>query len=114
MSSGWVGTHAWCHLFRVVQAKFETGMCEIKILGSEVLWCVFATLVQGWHTCEVQSVPAKFKTGMCEMKIFGSEILWCIFGTLVQDGLSHMRGVIWRAAPAKFKRGMCEMNILGF
>ena len=29
-------------------------------------------------------------------------------GTLVQDGLAHMRGVIWRAAPAKFKRGMCE------
>ena len=41
-----VGTHARCHLFRVDQAKFETGMCEMKILGSEVLWCVFATLVQ--------------------------------------------------------------------
>ena len=42
-----------CHLFRVVQAKFETGMCEIKILGSEVLWCIFGTLVQCWHTCVV-------------------------------------------------------------
>ena len=31
----------------------------------------------------------------------------------LQDGLAHMRGVIWRAAPAKFKRGMCEMKILG-
>ena len=41
-----VGTHAWCNQFRVDQAKFETGMCEMKILGSEVLWCVFATLVQ--------------------------------------------------------------------
>ena len=48
MSSGWVGTHAWCNM-----AKFTTGMCEMKILGSEVLWCVFATLVQGWHTCMV-------------------------------------------------------------
>ena len=48
-----VGTHAWCHLFRVVPAEFKTGMCEIKILGSEVLWCIFGTLVQGCHTCVV-------------------------------------------------------------
>ena len=48
-----MGTHAWCHLFRVVPAKFKTGMCEMKILGPEVLRCIFATLVQGWHTCEV-------------------------------------------------------------
>ena len=34
--SGWVGTHAWCHLFRVVPAKFKTGMCEMNIFGSEV------------------------------------------------------------------------------
>ena len=27
---------------------------------------------------------------------------WCL-GTLVQDGLTHMRGVTWRAVPAKFK-----------
>ena len=59
-----VGTHAWCNLFRVV--------------------------------------PAKFKTGMCEMKIFGLKFVVCL-GTLVQDGLAHMRGVIWRAVPAKFK-----------
>ena len=31
----------------------------------------------------------------------------------VGSGLSHMRGVIWRAAPAKFRTGMCEMKILG-
>ena len=31
----------------------------------------------------------------------------------LQDGLAHMRGVIWRAVPGKFKRGMCEMNIFG-
>ena len=35
------------------------------------------------------------------------------FGTLAQDGLAHVRGVIWRAAPAKFKTGMCEMKTLG-
>ena len=29
-----------------VPAKFKRGMCEIKILGLEVLWCVFGTLVQ--------------------------------------------------------------------
>ena len=39
--------------WRAVPAKFNTGMCEMKMLGSEVLWCVFATLVQGWHTCVV-------------------------------------------------------------
>ena len=72
----------WCHLFRVVQAKFETGMCEMKILGSEVLWCIFGTLVQdGTHAwCHLlRVVRAKFKRGMCEMKILGPEILWCVF-----------------------------------
>ena len=46
--------------WRAVPAKFNTGMCEMKILGSrsEVLWCVFATLVQGWHRCVVSSVPS--------------------------------------------------------
>ena len=34
-------------------------------------------------------------------------------GTLVQDGLAHMRGIIWRSVLAKFKTGMCEMKILG-
>ena len=53
VGSGWVGTHAWCNLFRVALAKFKTGMCEMKISGSEVLWRIFGTLVQGWHTCEV-------------------------------------------------------------
>ena len=40
-------------IWRVAPAKFKRGMCEMKILGSEVLWCVFATLVQGWRTCMV-------------------------------------------------------------
>ena len=35
--------------WRAVPAQFNTGMCEMKILGSEG----FATLVQGWHTCVV-------------------------------------------------------------
>ena len=34
-------------------------------------------------------------------------------GTLVQDGLAHIRSIIWRSVPAKFKTGMCEMKILG-
>ena len=54
----------------------------MKILGSEVSWCIFVMLVQDgsapmravrWRTC-----PAKFKTGMCEMKILGSEVS-CFF-----------------------------------
>ena len=40
-------------IWRAAPAKFKRGMCEMKILGSEVLWCVFGTLVQGWHTCVV-------------------------------------------------------------
>ena len=37
-------------IWRAAPAKFKRGMCEMKISGSEVLWCIFATLVQGWHT----------------------------------------------------------------
>jgi len=78
--SGWVGTHAWCHLFRVVPAKFKTGMCEMNIFGSEVCsvsWDVGSGLA---HVRGVtwRAAPAKFKRGMCEMKILGSEVLWCV------------------------------------
>ena len=38
-------------VWRAAPAKFKTRMCEMKIFGSEVLWCIFGTLVQGWHTC---------------------------------------------------------------
>ena len=93
--------------WRAAPAKFKRGMCEMKILGSEVLWCIFGTLVQDglaqMRGVTGRAVPAKFKTRMCEMKIWGSEVLWCIFGTLVQDGLAHMRSVTWRAFLAKFK-----------
>ena len=36
-------------IWRAAPAKLKTGMCEMKILGSEVL-C--------WHTCVVSSVPS--------------------------------------------------------
>ena len=116
VGSGWVCTNAWCKMENF-SAKLKTGMCEMKILGSEVLWCIFGAFVQDglapmrgvtWRTC-----PAKFKTGMCEMKILGSEVLWCIIGALVQDRLAPMRSVRWRTCLAKFKTGMCEMKILG-
>ena len=57
MSSGWVGTHAWCNM-ESCSGKSSKQMCEMKILGSEVLWSIFGTLVQGWHTCVVSSVPS--------------------------------------------------------
>ena len=76
------------------------------------LWNLVSGLAHMRGVICFRVVPAKFKTGMCEMKIFGLKFVVCL-GTLVQDGLAHMRGVIWRAAPAKFKRGMCEMKILG-
>ena len=97
--------------WRAAPAKFKTGMCEMKILGPEVLQHWFRVGTHAW--CNLfRVVPAKFKTGMCELKIFGLKFVVCL-GTLVQDGLAHMRGVIWRAAPAKFKTGMCELKIFG-
>jgi hypothetical protein len=96
--------------WRAVPAKVKTGICEMKILGSDVLWRIFVTLVQDglaqMRGVTWRSVPAKVKRGMCEMKILRSEVLWCILGRLFHDGLAKMRGVTWRAAPAKFKRGM--------
>ena len=68
-------------IWRAAPAKFKTGMCEMKILGSEVLWCVLGRWFRmGWLTCVVRQSSKQ----MCEMKILGSEVLWCIFGTLVQ------------------------------
>ena len=32
--------HMWGIIWRSAPAKFKTGMCEMKILGSEVLWSV--------------------------------------------------------------------------
>ena len=54
VGSGWVGTHAWCHLFRVVPAKFKTGMCEMKIFGTEVCSVSWGRWFRmGWLTCVV-------------------------------------------------------------
>ena len=69
----------WYHLFRVVQAKFETGMCEMKIFGFEVCsvsWDVGSDGLAHMRGVIWRAVPAKFKTGMCEIKILGSEVLW--------------------------------------
>ena len=98
--------------WRAVPAKFKRGMCEIKILGSKILWCVFGTLVQDGlaHMRGVicsELFRQSSKQG-CEMKIFGLNFVVCL-GTLVQDGLAHT----WRAVPAKFKTGIYEIKILG-
>ena len=40
--------------WRAVPAKFKTGMCEMKILGSEVLWRTLGRWFgMGWHKCVV-------------------------------------------------------------
>ena len=96
-------------IWRAAPAKFKRGMCEMKILGSEVLGCVFGTLVwEGFGThawCHLfRVVQAKLETGMCEMKIFGLKFVVCL-GTLVQDGLAHMCGVTWRAIRQNSKQG---------
>ena len=55
------------------------------ILGFEVLWCVFGTLVQDGL--------AHMRGVICSGKVQNRD----------EDGLAHMRGVTWRAVPAKFK-----------
>ena len=65
-------------IWRAVLAKFKTGMCEMKILGSEAFVVYLWNVGSGWvgtHAwCNMfRAAPAKFKTGMREMKILGSE-----------------------------------------
>ena len=108
VGSGWVGSHVvlW-------RGKVHTGMCEIKILGSEVLWCVFATLVQGWHRCVVSSVPSC--SGRVQnrdvwdenLRVWGFVVCHCNIGS----GLAHAWCHLFRVVPAK--SGMCEIKILG-
>ena len=45
VGTGWVGSHAWCNLFRVDSAKFKTGMCEMNIFGLKFVVCP-GTLIQ--------------------------------------------------------------------
>ena len=71
--------------FRVVPAKFKTGMCEMKVFGSEVCsvsWEVGSGWVGTHAWCNMGSCCGKVRN-RCVMKILGSEVLWCIFGTLV-------------------------------
>ena len=92
--------------WKAVPAKVKTGICEMKILGSQVLWSIFGTLVQDglaqMRGVTWRAVPAKVKRGMCEMKILGFQVLWCISGTLVQDGLEEIRGVTWGVVTSLF------------
>ena len=77
---------------RGVTWRTVAGMCEMNILGSEVLCCIFATLVQDgpsrMRNVTWRAVAVKLKTGMCAMNILGFKVLCCIFGALVQDGFS--------------------------
>ena len=51
--------------WRGVAAKFKTGMCEMKILGSEISWSILGALVQnGSPTCGVT---------------WRTEVSWCFF-----------------------------------
>ena len=62
VGSGSVGTHAWCNLFRVLPAKFKTGMREMKIFGSEVCsvsWDVGSGWVGSHEWCNMGSCSGK-------------------------------------------------------
>ena len=86
-------------IWRAAPAKFKTGMCEMKILGSEVLWSVFGTVVQDGlsHMRGVtwRAGPERLKTGICEMKILGSEVLWCVLGHWLPIGNGSGAKHIW-------------------
>ena len=101
--------------WRAVPAKVKTGICEMKILGSEVLWSIFEMLVQDglaqMRGVTWRAVPAKVRRGMCEMKILGFQVLWCISGTLVQDGLEEIRGVTWGVVTSLFYDVLCQFGI---
>ena len=59
-------------IWRAAPTKFKRGMCEMKILGSEVLWCVLGRRFRmGWLTCVVQhgELFRQSSKQMCEMKI---------------------------------------------
>ena len=90
----------------------------MKILGSEVLWSIFGTLVQDGlaqiRGVTWKAVPAKFNTGMCEMNIHGCEVYWCVFLTLVQDGLAQIRGVTWRSVTSISIFDMPTLKVLTF
>ena len=61
VGSGWVGTHAWCNLFRVVPAKFKTGMCEMPFSDLKFVVCL-GTLVQdglAHMRCDMESCSGK-------------------------------------------------------
>ena len=100
---------------RAAPAKLKRGMCEMNILGSEVLWCVFGALVQDGlaHMRGVicsELFRQSSKQGCARWNFSELKFVVCL-GTLVQDGLAHMRGVIWRAAPAKFKTDVWDENL---
>ena len=85
------------------------------ILGFEVLWCVFGTLVQDglahMHGVICSGLfRQSSKQGCVRWKFTDLKLVVC-FGTLVQDGLAHMRGVTWRAVPAKFKTDVWDENL---
>ena len=101
--------------WRAAPAKFKRGMCEMKVLGSEVLWCVFGTLVQDglahMHGVICSGLfRQSSKQGCVRWKFSDLKFVVCL-GTLVQDGLAHMRAVTWRAAPAKFKTDVWDENL---
>ena len=105
-------------IWRIVSAKFNIGMCEMKILGSEFLGMNFCKIGSGWVGTHAWSylfriIQAKFETGIYEMNIFGLKFVVCL-GMLVQDGLAHIAwSYLFRIIQAKFETGIYEMNIFG-
>ena len=89
----------------------------MQILGSEVLWCVFGTLVQD-GLAHMRGVICSglfrqsSKQGCVRRKFSDLKFVVCL-GALVQDGLAHMCGVTWGAVLRQSSKQMCEMKILG-
>ena len=63
-------------IWRAAPAKFKRGMCEIKILGSDVSWCIL--YLKHWFRVGTHARCNLFRQSskqVCEMKILRSEVL---------------------------------------
>ena len=103
--------------WQAVPAKFKTGMCEMKKIGSEVC-SVFRDVGSGWvgsHVwCSIESCSGKVKKRDVwdeYLGVWGFVVcLWSVGSGWVG---THAWCHLFRVVPAKFKTGMCEMKIFG-
>ena len=91
--------------WRTCPALFKTGMCEMKILGSEVsclFLMYFCDVGSGWvgtnAWCKMENLSGKVQNGDVwdeNLRVWGFVFIFkCIFVMLVQDGLAPIFNII--------------------